>query len=484
MSPEQLNAALLQRLDRLEKLMVAQAEQMKAKDALIDALNTQNAKLQSELEEWKAGLRGPQHRRKGRRRVRGARSAKEQPEPKPDSPHRPSGRKEGHKGAGRKKPSNIDVVEHRRLESCPDCSGELADLGVRHRHTTEDIVLTVSTTQYQLHKHHCDACQKTHLAPLPENLGGAVRIGPRALALAAWMRFDMRQSIGNIARFFTEGIGLSWSKGSISRRLAKLIDQLAPVTNQLWEDLLNEPVLHVDETGWKEDGYRRWLWNGSGEHTTCFHITSQRNRDSLEEMIPNNFDGIVVTDGYTAYNQIPTGQHAECWAHVLRKARDAWEVHEHPSDGVVFIAVTRFLRGARWYQAQWKMSKIRPQEHESRLRTAFTRIVKCCEVASTARLVSMGKWLSRHPERYLLFLNHEAVPLTNNAAERELRSAVIMRKTSFGSRNVRGSQTLADGWTIMGSIKKQGGSWFEFIDRAISQIARDRVPPLIPSTPK
>ena len=95
----------------------------------------------------------------------------------------------------------------------------------------------------------------------------------------------------------------------------------------------------------------------------------------------------------------------------------------------------------------------------------------------------MGEWLRRHPERYLLFLNHEAVPLTNNAAERELRSAIIMRKTSFGSRNLRGSNTLSDGWTIMGSIKKRGGSWFEFIERALQQIASGIVPPLIPSTP-
>lgn len=470
MPSDQLTAALFERIERLEALLLAKDEQIQS--------------LRAELEEWKSGIRGPNHRQRGRRRVRGARSAKEQPEPQPGAPQRPAGRKKGHKGAGRKKPSEVDVIERCALDQCPDCAGPLTDLGIGHRHVTEDIVLTVQTTQYNLHRHHCEACERSHLAPLPDHLGGAVRIGPKALALATWMRFDMRQSIGNIARFFTEGIGLSWSKGSISRRLAQLIDTLDPVTEQLWEDLLNEAVLHVDETGWKEDGYRRWLWNGSGEQTTCFHITSQRNRDSFEEVVPNNFEGIVISDGYTAYNTIPAGQHAECWAHVLRKARDAWEVHGHPSDGAVFIAITRFLRGARWYQAQWKASGVRPEDHEVLLRASFAQIVKCSEKASTARLVSLGEWLNRHPDRYLLFLNHEAVPLTNNAAERELRSAVIMRKTSFGSRNVRGSQTLSDGWTIMGSLKKRGGSWFEFIDRAIAQIARGLIPPLIPSTPQ
>ena len=80
-------------------------------------------------------------------------------------------------------------------------------------------------------------------------------------------------------------------------------------------------ALQVELKEWKEDGYRRWLWSGSGKQTTGFHITSQRNRDSFEEVVPTSSEGFVMTDGYTAYNAIPTGQHAECWAHILRKAR-------------------------------------------------------------------------------------------------------------------------------------------------------------------
>ena len=121
-----------------------------------------------------------------------------------------------HKGAGRKKPTTVDVVESRRLDSCPDCNGNLINNGIGHRHLVEEIVLTVKTTQHDLHQHHCSDCQVGHQAPLPQHLGGPVWIGPNALALAAWMRFDMRLSIGNIARCFTEGVVLSWSKSTIN----------------------------------------------------------------------------------------------------------------------------------------------------------------------------------------------------------------------------------------------------------------------------
>ena len=98
MSPEQLNAILL---DRIQK-----------QDALIAAQSDRIAALETELREWKSGSVGPTNRQ--RRRVKGAKPAKHQP--KSDKP-RAAGRKKGHKGAGRKKPKTVDVVESRRLDS-------------------------------------------------------------------------------------------------------------------------------------------------------------------------------------------------------------------------------------------------------------------------------------------------------------------------------------------------------------------------------
>ena len=471
MASELLNAAQLQRLERLEVLVEHLNAQLAERDA-------ENAALRAELKEWCSGVRIRGKQRK-RRRVRGARDAHEAAEKGEEVGNRRSGRKTGHKGSGRKKPESIDKTEHRMLESCPDCNGPLTDEGIAHRHTVEDIVLRVETTEYRQHRHHCAACNNRHIAPLPTELGGPVRIGPKALALAAWLRFELGQSIGKISRLFTEGISLKWSAGSISKRLTALTVQMAPVVDQLWDDLLDENVLHVDETGWREDGWRAWLWSASGQNTACAHITGYRDRDSFEQLVPTTYQGFVMTDGYTAYNAIDEGKHAGCWAHHLRKARDAWEVHKHPEDEAVFIAVTQFLRGARWYQASWSSNDAQPVEHIPLLKRAYAKIIMVCQEAKTARLVRMGVRLSRKRRRYLLFLDHKPVPLTNNQAERELRLAVIMRKTSFGSRNATGSKTLADGWTITRSIRKRGGNLFEFLPRAFKSLADGIVPALV-----
>ncbi|MEL6343838.1 MAG: IS66 family transposase [Myxococcota bacterium] len=465
MSSDQVTAALFQRIERLEALVTQQAAQI--------------VELETELKEWRSGIRVRGKQRK-RRRVRGARDAKDAQKKGEDVGKRGAGRKDGHKGAGRKKPDTPDVVEHRVLEQCPGCNGALSDCGVAWRHTTEDIVLTVKTTEYHLHRHHCANCGEEHVAELPASFGGPVRIGPKALALAAWLRFDLGESFGKISRLFTEGIGLKWSAGSISQRLARWTVDMAPVVDQLWTDLLDEPCVYVDETGWREDGWRAWLWSASGAQSACFFVSGHRDRDSFEVMVPPDYAGIRMTDGYTAYNGIDADKHAGCWAHILRKARDAFEVHEHPEDGEVFQRITEFMRGARWFQAQWRISDVRPMEHHDVLFRQYCAILRSCEVAKTPRLRVMGRWLMRELPRYLLFLENRDVPLTNNQAERELRPRVIMRKTSFGSRNARGSQTLADGWTLIASLRRCGGNLFEFMGRAYDDLKRGIVPPLVP----
>ena len=79
MSPEHLNAVLLERLKRLEALMVTHVDQMREKDALIDSLSGQITTLQVELKEWQEGIRVRGQRQRKRRRVRGAKSAKDAP---------------------------------------------------------------------------------------------------------------------------------------------------------------------------------------------------------------------------------------------------------------------------------------------------------------------------------------------------------------------------------------------------------------------
>ncbi|NEP53449.1 MAG: transposase, partial [Moorea sp. SIO3C2] len=64
------------------------------------------------------------------------------------------------------------------------------------------------------------------------------------------------------------------------------------------------------------------------------------------------------------------------------------------------------------------------------------------------------------------FVSTVGVEPTNNAAERALRTAVILRKTSFGAQSQRGSQFVARMMTMTTSLKAQGRNILDFLTHA------------------
>lgn len=70
--------------------------------------------------------------------------------------------------------------------------------------------------------------------------------------------------------------------------------------------------------------------------------------------------------------------------------------------------------------------------------------------------------LAKRIETYLgelfSFVDHEGVPSDNNAAERAVRPAVILRKTSGGSRSPKGSDTRMTLLSLFGTWNLQGSS--------------------------
>ena len=71
--------------------------------------------------------------------------------------------------------------------------------------------------------------------------------------------------------------------------------------------------------------------------------------------------------------------------------------------------------------------------------------------------------LVRHAGELTTFLWNERVDPSNNAAERSLRPAVVMRKITGGSRSERGAKATAVLMSVLRTIKQQSLPMFETI---------------------
>ncbi len=53
--------------------------------------------------------------------------------------------------------------------------------------------------------------------------------------------------------------------------------------------------MNMDETGWREDNGRAWLWTAVVEGMSLFHIEPRRSGDVVEKLLGEDFSGVVGT---------------------------------------------------------------------------------------------------------------------------------------------------------------------------------------------
>ena len=93
------------------------------------------------------------------------------------------------------------------------------------------------------------------------------------------------------------------------------------------------------------------------------------------------------------------------------------------------------------------------------------------------------KRLRRHQNDLLTFLDHPGVPFDNNHAERAIRPAVIMRKTSYTNRTNRGADTQAVLMSIYRTLKQRGHHPIQTIVKALeTYLKTSHLPRLPPKT--
>ena len=214
-------------------------------------------------------------------------------------------------------------------------------------------------------------------------------------------------------------------------------------------------------------------------------IDLHRDHDVVERILGRDFDGVLITDCFLAYDPL-TYDKSKCVGHLLRRCHTLVE-SGHTSAIRFSEQAARLLRGA----LKLKERKSTLSEHGyrtacGRLEAAFDRLLaRHYRQADTVRFVK----LLRKQRPYLLtFLYVDAVAATNNAAERELRPAVIIRKTNGCNRSTNGATAHAILGSVIRTAHKHGHDFVDLTKRMLQQptqvvvalCSSDPAPPIWP----
>jgi hypothetical protein len=143
-------------------------------------------------------------------------------------------------------------------------------------------------------------------------------------------------------------IGLEISRATLDGWVLKVGELLIPMLAAMRRELISGTYIQADETPvdvqmheGRGKNYQAYLWQYSRPAgTVVFDFRLGRGRDGPKHFL-GQFEGILQTDGYTAYDQIGGKRmvHAACWAHARRQFFEA--VQLNPRDPVATPIVAR-----------------------------------------------------------------------------------------------------------------------------------------------
>ena len=123
--------------------------------------------------------------------------------------------------------------------------------------------------------------------------------------------------------------GLDVTPGGLVHLLHRTARAAAPAYAALCEQVRHSPVVTPDETGWRVNALRHWLWAFATPETTVYAICDGRGFADAAAVLGPDFAGVLVRDGWVAYRGFKHAPHQSCLSHLLRRCKELQENHPY-----------------------------------------------------------------------------------------------------------------------------------------------------------
>lgn len=465
------------------------------------------AQLADEVQRLQGELRELKRRTFGRKSEAAA-TAKPPPPtahtPTTATPKRSRGQQPGAKGPPRRSYDHLHTV-HETCDlppdqrCCPTCQLPFEAIPG----TLDGDILEIDVRAYRrrYHRRRYRRCCQCPGTPAMITASPPPKVIPKGtIGISLWTmilqhKFDFFQPLHRVQAELTSN-DLNLPAGTLTGGLQQITPLFEPLYQRLLEHNRQADHWHCDETRWHvfvplpdKANFTWFLWVFATTESIAFILDPTRAHD-VPEQHWGNASGIANVDRYTGYKataQVKNGQVtlAFCWAHVRRDflgAFTGWpaltdwawswltaigQLYDHNDhrlacapDSPAYTAADETLRQHVAYMRQRCDSELTlPQVHPQQRKVLTS--------------------LREHWSGLTVFVDHPAVPLDNNWAERCQRGPVVARKNFYGSGALWSGRLAAMLFSLFQTVRLWGldvGRWLGYYLQACAA-AHGQPPP-------
>jgi transposase len=227
--------------------------------------------------------------------------------------------------------------------------------------------------------------------------------------------------------------------GGIIRAIQRVGQRAKPTYQALVTAINESPMVVPDETGWRENGQSRWEWVFATPATTVYLITKGRGFADASLVLPADYAGTIVRDGWVAYREYDRARHQSCLGHLLHRCDTLTTDHPHSAFAPAVQAILQAGLAAR---DRWRARQI--SDHGAaviRGQLVHQLDLVLDAPGPLADMRRFARHLDREFRHLFTFLTDLDLDATNYRAEQAIRPSVAIRKVCGGNRSPLGIET-------------------------------------------
>ena len=420
------------------------------------------------------------------------------------------------KGHGRSPfPEHLEREEQRHDlpeedRACPDCSTLMEPIGEDITERGRFIPARIVVDRHVRTKYACPHGHAIRTAALPDGVIDGGKYDASVYANIVTAKYNDHLPLNRLEGIYKR-YGMRIPKQTMWDMLVRVDELVAqPVLKQMRAELLEEPILHADETpvvlrveGQKANK-KGWVWgwrNEPGERPSKVLIEFHQGRD---KQVPAGFLGswaeTLLTDGLGTYNPICEANgitRAGCWAHARRYFLEALEGGAKGAAPILRMVNRLFAleRGVRQRAERQELSHVDMLElrAEVRARSSGGLVARMLEAAQElerkhttlpkSKLGKALKYLLNQQGPLSVFLTDARLPIHNNDEERDLRHIIVGRKNWMTFASARGGQVACRLYSLVLSCRQNGVNPEAYIAAVLMAVATTAMADIASLTP-
>lgn len=381
-----------------------------------------------------------------------------------------------------------DLNESEKI--CPHDGTALQLIGSEDHEQLDIIPAQIKVIRHKRLKYACPCC-KGHVATAkkdPQPIEKSIA-SPGLLAFVATQKYCDALPLYRQSQIF-DRIGIHLDRTNLANWMIKSGQLIQPLINLLHDQLLEQPVVHMDETRLQvlnEPGKTPqshsylWLMASFGKQPiTLYHYQPTRSQTVPHQLLSPSIKALMV-DGYSGY-QLACQQHniqrLGCWAHARRKFVEAQKLQPKgktgkPNQALAFIQKLYLIEKKTKADPPDKRLEIRQQQAKPIIDKLQQWLQK--SLPQTPPKTALGKALQYlHNQWHCLtaYLNDGSYPMDNNLAENAIRPFVIGRKNWLFANSTAGATASANLYSLIQTAKANQLNPYEYLRHVFTALPK------------